>query len=343
MELIELKDRIKKIPKAELHRHIEGCVKPPTIIRIARREGLTLPTFDEKKLATMVSLQRPMNSLAQVLKCFEIAQSVFVSYEAVEEIVSEAIEDAYGNENIRLMELRYSPDFMLKGKDLDWQKTFEVIQSTVRTFEKKHSFFGGIIIIASRCYQMDSILKTVDFAVRNKHLIAGFDFADDEINHPPSLYKSAARKLHEASIPLTVHSGEEGSFTQVLETIRLLNPKRIGHGVKAVNDPSGETLRLIRERNITIESNPYSNYLTHAVDSIENHPLKKFIEAGISVAIGADDPEVLNTNLNKEYLLAVEKIGLSMEDIAFTNKCALAGSFLEKDAKQEASKFFNDR
>ncbi len=336
-----LKDRIRKIPKVELHRHIEGCVKPSTIIRIARRHRINLPTFDEQELAPMVSLRRPMNSLAEVLKCFEIAQSVFVSYEAVEEIVYQALEDAYRNENIRLMELRYSPDFMLKGKDLNWQKTFEVIQSTVRNFEKKHSFFGGIIIIASRCYSMDSILKTVDFAVKNRDLIAGFDFADDEINHPPSLYKSAARKLHEASIPLTVHSGEEGSFTQVLETIRLLNPKRIGHGVKAVNDPSGETLKLIRERNITIEANPYSNYLTHAVDSIEDHPLKKFIEAGIRAAIGADDPAVLNTDLNKEYFLAVEKIGLSMEDITFTNKCAVAGSFLEDDIKQEASKQIN--
>ncbi len=338
--MASLKDRIKKLPKTELHRHIEGCVSPSTIIKIARKHKLNLPTFDKQELGRMVSLQKPMNSLGEVLKMFEIAQSVFVSYEAVEEIVSKAIETAYKTENIKLMELRYSPDFMLKGKDLDWQKTLNVICDSIKKFEKSHAFFGAVIIIASRCYGMDSIGKTVDFAIKNKNLAAGFDFADDELNHPASLYKNEAKKLHEAGMPLTVHSGEEGSFEQIINTIKILNPKRIGHGVKAIDDSSGRTLELIKQNNITVETNPFSNYLTHAVKSMEEHPLKKFIEAGINVTIGADDPEVLNTNLNKEYLLAVEKIGLSMEDIAFTNKCAIAGSFMEKDKKQEVLKWF---
>ena len=170
--------------------------------------------------------------------------------------------------------------------------------------------------------------------------MVGFDFADDELNYPASLYKNEARKLHKEAMPFTVHSGEEGSFKQIIDTIKILNPKRIGHGVKAINDPSGKTLELIKQNNITVEANPYSNYLTHAVNSLEAHPLKKFIKAGINVAIGADDPEILNTNLNKEYLLSVEKIGLSMEDIAFTNKCAVAGSFMRDDIKQEALKWF---
>lgn len=335
-----LKDAIKKMPKAELHRHLEGCVRVPTIIDLARRHGLKLPTFDATELAKSAKLSGPMGSLAEVLGMFELAQSAFVSYEAVERITFEAMEDAFAKETIRLLELRYSPDFMLKGKGLDWQKALDVMLGAIRDFQRNRPFFCGVIVIASRSYGMESALKTVDFAVKNKSRVIGFDFADDEINYPSSLYAGAAKKLHGAGIALTVHSGEEGEYTQVLDTITYLNPRRIGHGVKSVEDPSGRTLELIKEKKITIETNPWSNYLTRAVERLEDHPLKKFITAGVSVSVSADDPQILDTDLNKEYLLAVEKIGLSMDDLAYANRCALAASFLPPEIKQEAAKAF---
>ncbi|MCX5786225.1 MAG: adenosine deaminase [Elusimicrobia bacterium] len=334
-----LEEKIKEMPKAELHRHLEGCVRVPTIIKLARQYGLKLPTFDAGELAKTAKLHAPMNSLAAVLKMFEIVQSVFVSYTALEEITFQALEDAYKNENIKLLELRYSPDFMLQGKDLDWQKSLEVMRGVVEKFEKANAFVGGIIVIASRSYGMNSVLKTIDFAVKNKAGIIGFDLADNEIDYPSRIYREAVKKLRQAGIPLTVHSGEEGKYTQVIETIEALCPRRIGHGVKAADDPSGRAMRLIKENAITIEANPYSNYLTHAVDSLEAHPLKKFIESGLSVCIGADDPEILDTSLNKEYRLCVEKMGLSFRDLDYTIKCALNGSFLNRDKKQQAADF----
>ena len=333
-----LEEKIREMPKAELHRHLEGCVRVPTIIKLARQYGLSLPTFDPGELDKTAKLHAPMNSLAAVLKMFEIAQSVFVSYSAIEEITFQALEDAYKNENIRLLELRYSPDFMLRGKALDWQKSLEVMSDVVGKFEKAHDFVGGIIIIASRNYGMDSALKTIDFAVKNKASVIGFDLADNEIDYPSRLYREAVKKLRRAAVPLTVHSGEEGRYTQVIETIEELRPRRIGHAVKAAADPTGRAMRLIKENSITIEANPYSNYLTHCVASLETHPLKKFIESGLNVCIGADDPEILDTSLNKEYQLCAEKMGLSLEDIEYTIKCALNGSFLSAAKKQQAER-----
>ncbi|OGS56098.1 MAG: hypothetical protein A3J79_10025, partial [Elusimicrobia bacterium RIFOXYB2_FULL_62_6] len=229
-------------------------------------------------------------------------------------------------------------DFMLKGKGLDWQKALDVMLGAVREFQKARGLLCGVIVIASRSYGLGSAEKTAEFAVQNKKKVIGFDFADDEINYPSRLYSGLAKKLRGAGLPLTVHSGEEGQYTQVLETINHLEPGRIGHGVKTVEDPAGKTLRLIKEKGITIETNPWSNFVTRAVERLEDHPLKKFIESGISVSISADDPEILDTDLNKEYLLAVEKIGLSLEDIAYANKCAAAASFLPPDIKQQAIK-----
>jgi aminodeoxyfutalosine deaminase len=124
----------------------------------------------------------------------------------------------------------------------------------------------------------------------------------------------------------------------VADTIRALAPRRIGHGVKAAEDRSGRTVELVKRAGVTIETNPWSNYLTRAVPSVEAHPLKKFLDAGVKCTIGADDPEILATDLNNEYRLAVERMGLSLEDIRRTLRFAVEGSFLSPDRRQQAAK-----
>ena len=334
----ELEKQIKALPKAELHRHIEGCVRVDTLLDVARRHGLALPTFDRAELENIYKLRAPGASLNEVLKMFGLAQAAFYSYEEVERVTWETMEDAYNKENIRLLELRYSPDFMLGPRGLDWQKALDIINSTVSSFEKKSNMVCGVIVIASRSRGMESALKTIDFTEANKKKVIGFDLADCEKEYPSSLYRTAVKKLHAADIPLTVHSGEDGDFMQVCETITALFPRRIGHGVKAAEDPSGRTLGIIKNAKITVETNPWSNYLTRAVPSVEAHPLKRFIEAGLSCTIGSDDPEILDTHLNKEYLLAVERMGLSLADLTYTLRCAAENTFLPPDKKQQAAK-----
>jgi len=331
-------EKIRAMPKAELHRHIEGCVRVGTVLDVARKHNLKLPTFDPAGLDRIYRLRAPGASLVEVLGMFEMAQASFASYEAVERITFEALEGAYKKENIRLLELRYSPDFMFKKAGLDWQKAHEIINAAALKFEKSSNLVCGLIVIASRSYGLASAEKTIDFAVKNKRSVIGFDLADNESDYPSGLYKDAVKKVHSAGLPLTVHSGEEGNFSQIVETIKTLQPRRIGHGVKAAEDASGNTMKLIKNSGVTVETNPWSNYLTRAVSSIEAHPLKKFIKAGLKCTIGADDPEILDTQLNKEYLLAVEKMGLSFEDIRYTLKCAAEGSFLPADKKQQAIK-----
>ncbi|MBI4676305.1 MAG: adenosine deaminase [Elusimicrobia bacterium] len=331
-----LRETVRSLPKAELHRHIEGCVSTPAIIRLGRKHGLKLPSFDQAELDALVKLKAPMACLDDVLRMFAIAQSVFVSLEAVEEIVFEMLEHARLKENVVLLEARYSPDFMLRGKALDWGETLGLISRTCAAYEARHGVVCGVILIASRGYGLASAEKTVDFAVRHRRLIAGFDFADSEAAYPASLYRGLAARLRDAGIPLTVHSGEEGDYRMVEETLRELKPRRIGHGVRAADEPSGRLLEIIRSQGVTIETNPWSNYLTHAVDSIEAHPLPRFIRAGVKASIGADDPEILDTDLNKEYLLALERMGLELKDLVRVGRSAVEGSFLSADKKEEA-------
>lgn len=325
------------MPKAELHRHIEGCVRLDTLIDIHRRNGLRLPAEDPAGLDRLYRLRSPGASLEEVLGMFTLAQACFVSYGDAERITYEALEDAYKKENVRLLELRYSPDFMLGRAGLDWQKAHEVIVSACERFEKTSRMVCGVIVIASRSYGTESAERTADFAVKNRRTVIGFDLADSESSYPSRLYRAAAQKLRAAGIPLTVHSGEEGHYSQVLETLDELAPRRIGHGVKAADDPSGGTVERIKREGVTIETNPWSNYLTRAVPSIEDHPLKEFLRSGVRCSIGADDPEILDTDLNKECRLAAERMGLSPEELRSAQRFAVEGSFLSADRRQHAA------
>lgn len=330
-------DKIKNILKPELHRHIEGCVRTETIIDIARKYNLKIPTFDLPELEKIYKVYEPGESLDKILDMFYLAQNSFYSYDEVERITYEALIDAYEKENIRLIELRYSPDFMLGKRDLDWQKSLDIINSVMSRFEKTHNMLCGVIIIFSRSYGLKSALKTADFAILNKKKIIGFDLADSETAYPAESYKNIAARLHKENVNLTVHSGEDSDYSQMSETIKILNPQRIGHGVKAANDPKGKTVNLVKERGIALETNPWSNYLTGAVKSVEKHPLKHFINAGVKCSIGSDDPQILNTDLNKEYSVCAEHMGLDFNDINYCINCALQTSFLPIDKKQQAA------
>lgn len=329
---------IKAMPKAELHRHIEGCVRARTVLDLAARHGFAVPSKDPAELERVYKLRAPGASLVEVLRMFGLAQACFASYEAVERITYEALEDAYKKESIRLLELRYSPDFMLRNSGLDWNKAHELIAATCARFEKSSHMVCGVIVIASRSYGLESARRTIDFAVENKKTVIGFDLADNESDYPSAQYADAVKKLHRAGLPLTVHSGEEGHYSQVADTVKALAPRRIGHGVKAADDATGATMELIRKAGITVETNPWSNYLTRAVPSVEEHPLKKFLDAGLRCTIGADDPEILDTDLNKEYGLALGRMGLAPADLRRTLAHAAEGSFLSPDRRQQAAR-----
>jgi len=133
-------------------------------------------------------------------------------------------------------------------------------------------------------------------------------------------------------LKVTIHSGEDTPASYVMDTINNFKPDRIGHGIHSIEDM--KAVELIKERNITLEVNPWSNYLTNSVKTIEEHPLKKLFDLGVKVTINSDDPEVLETNLNNEYRIAHEVLGMSMDEIATCNRFAYEASFVPDDQKK---------
>lgn len=322
--------RYNDLPKAEIHIHLEGSIRTQTIIDIAKEYKLDLPSFEVPELDRHVKVYDQMRDLGAVLAAFTIFQNSVTSPNVVERIAWELFEDA-AKQNIHLFEVRFSPDWAFHGHHLDWD---ECLQGLVHAKERAERDFDmpiGYIAITSRSMGPESCVKTVDWAIRHKEYFVGVDLADAEDLYPVRDFAKPILKAKEAGLKVTVHSGENTTASAVVDTIQTLQPDRIGHGIHIIEDM--KAVELVKEHGITLEVNPWSNYLTNSVRTIQEHPLKKLFDLGVKVTINSDDPELLETNLNNEYRIANEILGMSMEEIMMCNRYACEASFLPEAQK----------
>ena len=326
------------LPKTEIHCHLEGAIRTQIIIDIAREYNLILPSYEASELNQHVKVLDQLRDLQAVLEAFTIAQSSIASPEVVERIARELFEDA-ARQNIKIFEVRFSPDWAFHGHNLDWDAALEELLRAKEHAEQKFDMAIGLIAITSRGMGSESCIKTVDWAIHHKEHILGVDLADAERQFPIKEFAKPILKAHDAGLKVTVHSGEDTPASFVIDTINTVHPDRIGHGIHIIEDM--KAIELVKERGITLEVNPWSNYLTNSVQTIEEHPLKKLFDLGVRVTINSDDPEVLETNLNNEYRIAHEILGMSMNDIATCNRYAYEASFIPQIQKQRVwEKYF---
>ncbi|MBE0696011.1 MAG: adenosine deaminase [Anaerolineaceae bacterium] len=316
--------------KTEIHCHLEGAIRTSTIIDIAREYGLPLPAYEPQALDSHVKVYEQLKDLQSVLDAFAIAQNSIASPAAVERIAIELFEDA-ARQNIKLFEVRFSPDWAFSGHNLDWDAALEGLLRAKTRAEAQLDLVIGIIAITSRGLGPESCEKTVNWAIRRRDVIDGIDFADGEAGHPIHEFIHPIRRARDAGLKVTVHSGEDTPASAVVDTIRQAHPDRIGHGIHIIQDMAA--VDLVIQEGITLEVNPWSNYLTHSVERIEDHPLKRLFDLGVRVTINSDDPEILDTNLNNEYRIAHQVLGMSLEDITACNRFAVEASFVSEEKK----------
>ena len=313
------------IPKTEIHVHLEGAIRTATIIDIAKEHGLELPAYDVEGLNPHVKVYDQWENLDAVLGAFDIAQRSIASPQVLERIAWEFFEDS-ARQNIKLLEVRFSPDWAFSGHNLDWDLALHGILRAKNKAEAQFGMAIGLIAITSRSMGVESCEKTVDWAIRHGDEICGIDLADSETQHPISEFVRPVLRAKDAGLGITIHSGEDTPASAVIDTIQAVGPERIGHGIHIIEDMAA--VEMVVERGITLEVNPWSNYLTSAVPTIESHPLKKLFDLGVRVTINSDDPEVLETNLNNEYRIAHEILSMSLAEIEICNRFAVEASFL---------------
>jgi adenosine deaminase len=331
-------EQLRKLPKVELHRHIEGSVRFETIVDLARRHNLDLGVRSGAELVKKTKITQPMDSLEDVLAAFETTRTVLCCYDAIKRITFENVEDAF-HDGVRLLELRFAPVFIASGRKLDFDEIFEGVLDGVTMGMERYDIQVGLIHIIPRGQDVDKHQASNDEFLRyrksnhkNGWRLCGFDLADSETAAPFSDYVKLVDQARRAGVGITIHTGENTGASYVRKTIEEYGPRRIGHGIKSIED--WEVMEMLRERDIHLEINPTSNWLTRSVESIDSHPLAELYHAGISISINSDDPHLMDIDLVTEYDIAHRVLGLSGDELYALNRRALEHSFLEEELKR---------
>ncbi len=324
----------KNIPKVELHCHLEACFQLQTVKEIGQTLGLDVPE-DPEVFKREWLITEPVDNLELALKKFANIQKLWGSEETIERLAYEACE--YGVEqNIRIFELRYSPDFIRAANPrLSFENIHEaVVRGVARA--KRPDFAVGLIGIVQKTLSLEDASYTTDFIIAHKASFAGIDMADMDIGFGIRRFAPLMLKAKQAGLHVTLHSGEENvpeAPQHVRVAIEELGAERIGHGIYVIRDP--DVMDLVKRENVLLELCPTSNRLTNSVPSIREHPLRKLMEAGVMVSINSDDPHLFGIDLCHEYEVVHNDLGLTLEDFNRINDHAAACSFLPPEEKQK--------
>jgi len=317
--------KMSQFPKVDLHRHLEGSIRVETFIDIARKENVFLPTYDLKKFRRLIQVNDEPPDFINFLNKFKIVRGFYPSQNAIERVAYEVIEDA-ALDNIKYLELRYSPTHFACGKGFPEEEVIRWIHGTIERAMDDYDIEVIPIVTISRNYGIELAENTVKIAVNwAGKFFYGLDFAGDELNFPAASMAHLLRMAKDSGLKLTMHAGEAGGPENVIEAVETFGSNRIGHGIQAAK--SDEAMAMLKERQIMLEICPTSNLHTGVVDSLENHPLKRFYEQGIPVSLNTDDPMISNITLADEYTNALDKMGFSEADLKKFNLMALDHSF----------------
>jgi adenosine deaminase len=330
---------LRRMPKVELHRHLDGSVRPETIRDIARRHALELGAASLEEVRARATITAPMRDLEAVLERFAVTQSVLCSYEAIERVAFENVEDTF-RDGVCLAELRFAPAFIAAGKELGFDEIVEAVIDGTRRGMAVYPLEVGLIGILPRRIPLETNRAATETLLRyatgghpGGERICGFDLADGEDTTRPEDFVPLVDQARAAGLGITIHSGEDTSAQAVERTLELFHPRRIGHGIRVWGHP--ETVERVRRLGTHLEICPTSNWLTRSVPSLEKHPLPHLVRAGIELSINSDDPRLFGIDLVHEYRLAVDLFGLSLEELLHLNRRAVACSFLPQDIRSQ--------
>ncbi len=318
------------LPLVDLHRHLDGNVRLETMIDLGRKHNLPLPAWEPEVLRPFVQVTSPQPSLVEFLSKFDYLIPVMVDYDAVRRIAYENVEDAR-NEGICYVELRFSPLFVASGHGLDPSAVVEAAADGVAAAVRDTGVQARIIGIIQRHLGLESAGRELEALLRVRDSITGVDLAGAEAGWPGEMFAPLFRRARDAGLRITVHAGEAAGPEYVWQALRHLGAERIGHGVRAVEDPA-LVEALARER-IGVECCLTSNLQTNAVTDLALHPLRQFLEAGVLASINTDDPSISGIDLPHEYEAAAPAAGLTPSLARQAQRNGLETAFLSDDEK----------
>ncbi|WP_097028622.1 adenosine deaminase [Clostridium peptidivorans] len=323
------------LPKIELHCHLDGSVRPETIIDIAKKEGIDIPSFDRDEIKGQITAPLECTSLNEYLKTFVIPNLVMQSKESLRRITFELFEDA-AKENVKYMEVRFAPVLhMVKGLEIE-----QIIQSVIdgiKDAEQKHDIEGNLILSCMRNMSADKAIEVVERGKKflGKGVVA-VDLAGGEEEGFSKKFVEPIALAKKYGYRVTIHAGETGIGKNVLEAVELLGAERIGHGV-FIKD-CHEAYEIVKEKNVALDMCLASNVQTKAVNSFNEHPIYDFHKDGIKVTVNTDNRTVSDTNMTKEFDIVSKEFNISYEDYKQIYYNSVEASFADLETKERLKK-----
>ncbi len=340
MPLPHSREKVKQLPKVDLHRHLEGSLRFSTIVEIATRERIPLPTSEPEELRRYVQVnERDLPDYHAFLEKFRILRRIYSSREAIQRIAYEAVLDAV-EDNVRYLELRFNPIALAQAQGFPLRKVSEwVIEAGLKVAREKGIRLSFLITI-TRDTDLGTAKELVQLALdlRGKGVV-GLDLAGDEVNYRAYPFAPLFRDARRKGLGITIHAGEVTGPGSIYEAVEVLGAHRIGHGVRAIEDVN--VLDLLMFKKVVLEICLTSNLQTGAVRKLEEHPFPALFRLGILVTLNTDDPGISGTSLTDEYLLALRKFGMTQEELLAVIWNGIMGAFMPPAEKVRLAEEFN--
>jgi len=314
---------IRSVPKVLLHDHLDGGLRPATIIELAKEMKYNkLPTNDPGELAEWFHRGANKGNLVEYLQGFEHTCAVMQSKESLERIAYEMMEDMK-NDGVCYVETRFAPVFHT-SKNLYNDDVVNAVLAGLERGKKDFNVGYGLIICGMR--NMKNTLEFAELAVNFRHRgVVGFDLAGEEGGYPPKKHIEAFQYIQRENFNITIHAGEAFGKDSIWQAIQWCSAHRIGHATRLVDDFTvdaegnvigmGDLAQFVLDKRIPLECCLLSNVHTGAIDKIENHPFGKFFKEKFRVTINTDDRLMSDTTMTKEFLTATKYFNINLDDI----------------------------
>ncbi len=345
---------VNALPKIALHDHLDGGLRPSTIIELADSIGYELPATDAASLGAWFADQANSGSLVEYLRTFDVTIAVMQTHEGLVRVARDFVEDLAAD-GVIYGEIRWAPEQHL-GRGLSLDQVVEAVQEGIEAGIEHVAQGGSRIKIGQLVTAMrhaDRGLEIAELAVRHrKNGVVGFDIAGAELGFPARNQRAAFDYLAQEFLPVTVHAGEADGLDSIRGALFDGRALRLGHGVRLAEDITierednestfvtlGPIAEWVRDREITLELSPSSNLQTGAIaawgDDLLDHPFDLLYQLGFRVTVNTDNRLMSNTTLTRELALLSDAFGYDVDDLEVFQLNAAAAAFLPLDEREE--------
>ena len=307
------REQLERLPKTDLHVHLDGSLRPETILDLAGRDAVELPFETVEDVRRFFFEDLPERDLVAYLERFDVTTAVMQTEDALERIAFELVEDA-ARENVWYMEVRYAPILSTK-RGLSPRQVVDAIERGLRRGQRTHPRTRAHQIICGlRHFEPERAVRMAALAVEYKDRgVLAFDLAGAEKDNPAKRFREAFYLVRHANLNVTVHAGEAYGPESIHQALHWAGAHRIGHGVRLREDP--DLMDYVCDHRIPLEMCPTSNVQTGAVPSIDRHPLREYFERGLRVTVNTDNRLMSNTTVTDELALCCEHLDFDLPEL----------------------------